>query len=343
MSTARVTAWRATVGADDAGSGRVAETTHPVHVAICTPDGALVAHAGDPDLLTPLRSCLKPIQAQALFMSGAAERFAITPAELALACASHDGAPLHLETVRGLLDRLGLGVDDLMCGAHRPTDPDGVAALGAAPPTPLHNNCSGKHAAMLASALALGAPTRDYLQARHPVQALIRQAIAALVPEGATRFSVDGCSAPTPVMSLRAIALMFARFADPSGVPALAPGLAATYSAMRAHPELVGGRGVIDTRLMRSLEGIAAKRGADGGYAIAVPATSDHPALGIALKVESGDELARAPAVLAVLEQLELMTPAARFALRDLARPERRNHRGLVVGAWEATLTLGRQ
>ena len=330
-----VTAWRTTP------RGSVAETVHRVHVAVCRTDGALVAHAGDPELMTPLRSCLKPFQAQALFLSGAYERFAVSRAELALACASHDGAPVHTEAVRAFLGRLGLDERDLECGAHPPADRDGLAALAGAAPSALHNNCSGKHAAMLAAARALGAPTRDYLHARHPVQGLVRQALTAALPAPREiAFGVDGCSAPTPVTSLRELATMYARLAAPEDLPVpFEVGLRAAFSAMTEYPELVGGRGVLDTRLMRSLTGIAAKRGADGVYALAVRA-GERPALGIALKVESGSAEARAPAVMSVLESLGLMIPAARVALKDAIRPLRTNLRELVVGHFSAAIPL---
>lgn len=331
-----VTAWRSTP------KGPVAETVHRVHVAVCRPDGALVAHAGDAALTTPLRSCLKPFQAQALFLSGAFERFSVSTTELALACASHDGAPAHIETVRAFLERLGLSERDLECGAHPPADPDGLAALGGAPPTALHNNCSGKHAAMLAAALALGVPTRDYLLARHPVQRLVRDVLAEVLPAAREiAFAVDGCSAPTPVTSLAELATMYARLAAPEGLPApLSDGLARAFSAMTAHPELIGGRGVLDTRLMRSLTGVAAKRGADGVYALAVAPGGDRPALGVALKVECGSAEARTPAVMSVVETLGLMSPAARVALKDAIRPLRKNHRQLLVGHYTAHIPL---
>jgi len=336
LPAARVTAWRAT------GAGPVAETSHPVHIAIVRPDGTLIGSAGDPDFMTPLRSCLKPIQAQALFLSRASERFAVSQAELALACASHEGAPLHTDTVLAFLSRLGLGVSDLMCGAHRPGDVEGIAALGDAAPTALHNNCSGKHTGMLAAALAIGAPKKDYPHAHHPVQALVRAALTALVPGVMPAFAVDGCSLPTPVMSVRNLALMYARFGTPPAEidPTLATGLGRAFDAMSEHAELVGGRGVLDTRIMRSLTGVVAKRGADGGYAIAVRASARTPALGIGIKVESGSEEARTPAVLAVLDALGLMLPAARYALKEGFRPARKNHRGLVIGHWEAALEL---
>ena len=335
-----VTAWRET------GAGPVAETVHRVHVAVVAPDGTLLASAGDAAYRTPTRSCSKPIQAQAMFLSGAVDRFGVTYEELALACASHEGAPLHTERVSAFLARMGVGVADLMCGAHAPSDADGRAQLGDDAPTNVHNNCSGKHSGMLATALALGVPTKDYLRSAHPVQGLVREVYAAMLPGLEAQWAVDGCSLPTPILTVRDIATLYARLAAPPAWLAeyaegrLAYGLSQAFDAMAAHPELVGGRAVLDTRIMRSLLGVVAKRGADGGYAMAVRATPERPAMGIAIKVETGSEEARAPAVMAVLDALGMLNPATRHALKDVIRPPRKNHRGLVVGHWEAALGL---
>lgn len=332
------------------------ETLHRVHVAVAAPDGAIVSQAGDADHATPLRSCLKPFQAQALVLSGAMERFSLDARHLALACASHDGARAHTDLVDEWLTRLSLGVTALQCGAHAPADKDVLAdqQRSAAAPTPLHNNCSGKHTGMLSAALALGADPRHYLHHRHPVQALIRERLSAHASSNAPlAWGVDGCSAPTPVMPISELARLYARLiaAAVVGSGVDDPGLARCALAMVQHPELVGGRGVLDTRLMRTIGpqvpsttrldplSLVAKRGADGVYAYGYV----HPrlgSLGVALKVEDGSGEARAPAVLATLERLGALTPAARVALADVIRPERRNHRGLLVGSLEVELAL---
>lgn len=333
--------------------GPAFETLHRVHVALTSPDGALIASAGDARYQTPLRSCLKPFQAQALFESGAFARFAITTSELALACASHEGASAHTDLVAAWLTRLGLTESALDCGAHPPGDREALGALQQAgrSPSALHNNCSGKHTGMLATALALGAPTRHYLHARHPVQVLIRSVLERHLPVSRTlAWGVDGCSAPTPVLDLASLATLYARLLAAMTGDLDAPdreALATTARAMAEHPELVGGRGVLDTRLMRIIGPTAqaaprtliAKRGADGVYAMAY----HHPTLGpigCALKVEDGSSDARTPAVLAVLDRLGAITPPSRVALADLIRPERRNHRQLVIGHLDVDLPL---
>lgn len=337
--------------------GPTFETLHRVHIAVTTPSGTLLTSSGDARYQTPLRSCLKPFQAQALFDSGAYTRFAITSSELALACASHEGASAHTDQVLAWLARLGLSEAALDCGAHPPGDREALTALQreGRPPSPVHNNCSGKHTAMLASALALGAPTRNYLHARHPVQRLVRDQLERHLPDlQPLSFGVDGCSAPTPILDLASLATLYARLLSAMtgdlASNAADEALATTARAMVEHPELVGGRGVLDTRLMRAIGPVSpkgdgapgtliAKRGADGVYALAY----HHPTLGplgAALKVEDGLSEARTPAVLALLERLGALSPPTRVALADLIRPERRNHRGLLVGHLEVDLAL---
>lgn len=318
------------------------ETVHQVAVAVSRPDGSLVAFAGDPRERLPLRSTAKPFQALTLFTSGAHARFGVTTEELALACASHQGAPRHVALAAGLLDRLGLSVDALACGAHAPMDPASRDALVRdGRPTALHNNCSGKHAAMLASALALGAPTKGYLDPDHPLQRRIHDIVAELSGVARVAHATDGCSAPTWILGLDRLARMFATLAAPKTAPApLRDGLAACFDAMSAHPGLVAGEGVADTVLMRALPGrLVAKRGAAGCYAMALRGT-DHGPLGIAVKVLDGSGDARTPAVVAVLAALDALDPAATGALGPLARPRCVNWRGTLVGHWEARVTL---
>ncbi|MCC6624291.1 MAG: asparaginase [Deltaproteobacteria bacterium] len=334
-----------------AGGRTIVETTHRAHVVVADASGRIVLAAGDPAYETPLRSVAKPFQALAMFTSGAAERFAPSDEELALACASHQAEDRHVAVVQAWLARLGLSAGDLACGAHAPGDADaqaGLARAGAAP-SALHNNCSGKHTAMLATALALGAPTRDYLRLPHPVQREIVKILSRLLgpdhatPAFAPSFAVDGCSAPTAVLSLGALARLGALLVAPErvGDPILSAGLTRLSAAMTRHADLVGGRDVLDTLLMRSIVGLVAKRGADGVYLMALAAAPGHDApLGLAVKVEDGSAEARDAVVLATLDALGVIGPAARTALAGLIRAPRKNHRGLVVGRWAVSLSL---
>jgi len=317
------------------------ETEHHASVAVVAPDGALLFAAGDPRHATPLRSTAKPFQAHALFKSGAVARYGLSTEELALACASHQATPRHVALAAGLLARVGLSVEALRCGAHPPGDERSNHALILAreQPSALHNNCSGKHAGMLAAALAFGADPATYLDHDHPVQRAVREAHEVL--SGVPRLSwvIDGCSAPCAVLPLTRLARMYALLAAPAAAPsAHAPGLDACFEAMRAHPELVAGEGVPDTVLMRALPGVVAKRGADGAYALALRETAHGP-LGVALKVHDGSGDARTALVVAVLDALGV-TAGREAVLAPLRDARRVNWRGTVVGRWEARLTL---
>lgn len=286
-----------------------------------------------------MRSSAKPFQAQALYQTGAAERFNLTPEELALTCASHDGTPVHVAVVRGYLDKIGLEPEYLACGAHWPFNREARAALerSGQRPNVLHNNCSGKHTGMLAAALALGAEPRGYEQPDHPVQQLNLQTLRDLSGIHTIPSGVDGCSVPTFVLPLAPAARMFALLARPEAAPQkYRAGLEATFAAMRAHPNLVAGPGAIDTVLMEKIPGLAAKRGADGYYGMALRESRWGP-VGVTLKVEDGSQTAREPAVVRLLELLGVLSPEEPLEWRT---PPVRNVRGLEVGHYEARLEL---
>src|SRR4029453_7915429 len=160
--------------------GAITESRHRGHVAVVTPGGSIVSYAGDPANVTFLRSSAKPLQAIPLLLSGAADRFGFTDKEVALACASHNGEPIHTEIAASMLRKIGLGPEALKCGVHEPYSPDVPRELRARgeEPNVLHNNCSGKHAGMLALAKFLGVPTETYDQADNPVQIAIAEVVA---------------------------------------------------------------------------------------------------------------------------------------------------------------------
>ena len=314
--------------------GGLVENRHRASLAVYG-EGGLVAYAGSPALVSYLRSSAKPFQALALFLTGAAERFGLGEEEIALATASHDGTPLHVEVAARFLGKLGLGPEHLVCGAHPPLSKEARQALERAGlgPTPLHHNCSGKHAAMLAAALALGAPTEGYERPEHPVQALNRRTLGALA--GAEPLhATDGCSVPTFALPLARAARAFYLLARPEEAPeAYREALLRVQGAMRRHPHLVAGPGSIDTFLMERLP-VVAKRGAEGYYGLALLSTPKGP-LGVALKVEDGSAQAREVLVVALLRALGLSPGPTPWD-----RPEVRNHRGLPVGHLEARLEL---
>ena len=311
--------------------GRV-ESEHRGAIAVVDADGRLIAQVGDVDLVSYLRSSAKPFQVLPLVESGAADRFGFTDVELAVMAGSHSGEPRHVAAVQSILNKIGLGEDALQCGVHAPFNADSARALRAAgrEPTSVHNNCSGKHAGMLAQAVDRGLSTHDYLDPRHPVQATIRQRLADLgeISIDEVGVGVDGCSAPCFAMPLRAAALAFARLTG-----ARDDSLSRVARVMMAHPEMVAGEGRLDSDLMRAAPGrVVSKGGAEGYHGMGV-IQPDGSALGIAIKIADGDgRRGGHPVVIEVLRQLGVLDDEALMKLKSYHTWPITNHRGLEVG-----------
>ncbi|PNY79546.1 asparaginase [Deinococcus koreensis] len=312
----------------------LAESRHEVHLAVVDARGDLWAGCGDPDLLSFPRSSSKPVQALPLALAAPE----LPQDELAIACASHAGTPGHLAVVRRLLERSGSAEGDLRCGSHPPFDPGAAADLirrGEAP-TPLHHNCSGKHAGMLLACALLGWPREGYTQPDHPLQRRIRELHAGLadLPLDAVQMGTDGCSVPAFALPLVGAARLFARLAAPAGPHAA--GLERVFQAMRHHPDLIAGPGRLDTTLMPLVPGLATKMGAEAFYGLALRDTPHGP-LGVAFKVLDGGERARPHVALAILEALGLPLTAE---LRALAPATQHNWAGREVGHVQVRLPL---
>lgn len=316
--------------------GDLAESEHQVRVAVWK-DGRIVHAAGDVDRPVYLRSSAKPLQALASVVTGAADRFAMTDAELSLACGSHGGEPFHVETAAGLLNRIGLGPEHLLCGAHPPSyDPAARDLLvRGEKPTNLHNNCSGKHSNMLAACVAMGWPVEEYVAFDHPLQRLNVEHVAAFAgirPREVT-LGIDGCSAPNFAVPLTASARAFALWATPSratGIPDAARDAATRIrAAVAARPEMIGGTKRVDSDLVRVTGGrVIAKMGAEGVWCLAVTGAE----IGIAIKAEDGSSRGAYPVGLAVLRTLGVISDADWDQLVQYHDPLLRNHRRLVVG-----------
>ncbi|MFN2460886.1 MAG: asparaginase [Candidatus Velthaea sp.] len=305
-------------------------------VAACASDigGNVVLALGDIDEPFFLRSAAKPFIAAAVVLAGAAERFALDDRELAVMAASHGGEPFHIDAVRSILAKAGATVNDLACGAHAPAYEPAAAALAAsgARPSALHNNCSGKHAGILALCRMLDAPLAGYLDADHPAQRAILGFCERVSDErfGSERLAVDGCGIPAYATSLRRAARSFARLAT---LEALAPPDAAALQrvrrAMVAEPAYVGGTGRFDTDLMAAADGaIACKAGAEGVHGSALIGQG----LGLVLKVIDGSRRAAPPAATALLRQLCALDDRQAAALETHARVPVRNVAGRIVG-----------
>lgn len=297
------------------------------HVVVVDAGGAILAAAGDPHAATTLRSCVKPIQALP-FVRRAADAIGATAADIAVACASHNGEPVHVEAVRALLQRAGVGEGALSCGPQPPSDPEAARQLLASGgvPLPVHNNCSGKHAAMLAACRVAGWPLDGYAAHDHPLQAEIRSVVGGLAGAdlAASPWGIDGCGLPTHQLPLSAIARTFAAAGGDAG-------FTRCQEAMAAHPHLVAGRGRFDTAVLEAAgRDLTVKV---GGAAVWVACRRPGgPAL--ALKLEAGDDTALPAIALAALGALGWIDSAAlRSApLATHVRPVLRNWAGAEVG-----------
>lgn len=304
-------------------------------------NGAALAAAGDVDRLYFMRSASKFFQAVPTVLAGAAERFGLGDREIALMCASHGGEPDHVETVRGMLDRAGLGADDLACGAHAPLYGPAAAALRerGQRPTRLHNNCSGKHAGMMLGALAMGAPTSNYVDPAHPIQRAIVDLVRDLGEVGGDAFEVmiDGCSAPTFRTSLLHAATAFENFAAPKRRMGAAFAAAAhrIVGALEREPRMIAGTDRFCTTVIEATRGrVFAKVGADGFYGAFAPKDG----IGIALHIDDGNWSASERLLTALLDALGLVDERAKAALARFDERVRRNHAGLVVGDVQVSL-----
>jgi len=307
------------------------ESRHRVH-AVLRRDGGDPEVFGNPDAAAFWRSALKPFQALPVVEDGAADAFGFGVEELALTCASHGGRPEHVDRVRAMLEAIGLDPGALRCGPHPPYDEATAVAIECAGerPSRLHNNCSGKHAAMLALAVHRGWDTDGYWRFDHPVQRRIRERLADWIrPDpGGLSWAVDGCGLPTPLLPLGEMARAYARLGRSAA--AGEPGPAAVVEAMTAHPELTSSPGREPLRLMQASGGrLLAKEGAEGVLCVA----SAGGGWGLALKVEDGARRAVGPAAVTVLRGPGLLTDGELEALASLAEPTLVGTTGETVGA----------
>ena len=333
--------------------GRIVESVHYGSIAVVDSNGKLMASYGDPKAVVFLRSSAKPFQAIPFVEHGGVELYGFTPRELSIACASHEGSDLHVQTIEAMQKKAGLEESHLQCGTHMPGDVDAFKSLvrSSQLPGPNRNNCSGKHTAMLAYAKMGGHPLETYLEITHPIQQDILAAFSdlCLTPSQEIELGIDGCSAPNFAVPLYKAAFGFARLCDPRELSE--PRAAACRkitSAMTGHPEMVSGYGEFDEQLMRLGEGkIVCKRGAEGYQILGLLPGAlgpGSPGIGIALKVSDGDASSMGanletknrvrPAVaIEVLRQLGAISSKQEQALAGFG-PQRpvTNLRGMVTG-----------
>lgn len=275
----------------------IPESLHRVHAVVCDPRGRVLMRAGDPQQLSFVRSALKPFQAMLFVSSGAAEQVGCGERGLAIACASHAGTPTHAREAFRILWGADLEASQLLCPV-----PEGGSS-------PLEHNCSGKHAAFLASCRRLHWPLESYLQSDHPLSLEIRKRVGELLglPGEELVSARDDCGAPTLQLQLAQMALLFAHLG--AGVH---PDLERLSRSMLLHPELVAGAGRFDSELMGRAHGqVLSKGGAEGIQCLSRVGEG----LGVAIKVEDGAARAKHAVALHLLEQLDWLTP---ITLEDL-------------------------
>ena len=293
--------------------GELVESVHRGRYVVSDARGELVDSLGDPEGYVYLRSTAKPLQALSLVFSGAADAFKLADEEIAVACASHSAEPRHLATVRSILRKAGLSEDNLQSGAHPPIHAPTAARLlrNGEQPRPIHGNCSGKHAGMLAVCVHAGWDPAGYRDPEGPLQKLVRRTVAKLCglePEE-IRLAGDGCGVPAFILPLRNLALGFARLAAGGAEEFpedLLEAVQRVRDAMIEYPGMVAGTGRFDTKLMEATD-LVAKSGAEGVFAAARPAGQD--SWGLALKISDGASRALAPAAIAAVTERGVQVP----------------------------------
>ena len=311
--------------------GAVVESSHRVHFAVCHADEGLIASAGNPAHHSFVRSAIKMFQVLPFVEAGGIEHFGLTGEELALCTASHGGEPFHVAAARALLAKAKVTETALACGPHLPLHEPTAHAMIAAGEKPgrVHNNCSGKHAGMLACCVQQHWVTNGYHRPTHPLQQRIRSTLAQWMRINADdmELAVDGCGLPTFALALDAVAEGCARFAAVATQTGSGP--ARIFHAMTRHPEFVAGTDRLDTDLMRIANGrLFTKVGAEGFYCAGVPSMK----LGFALKAEDGARRAAEAALLEMLRRMKALGTDELSLMVKYSAPDILNTRQEIVG-----------
>lgn len=324
--------------------GETLESLHRGHLIIVDGNGKTLFQIGNPETVTFLRSSAKPFQVMPFLLSGGAEHFNFTDDEIALACGSHSGESFHVKLAAKMLEKCGLTETDLRCGSHLPFSEQVANTMIRTDekPNQLYNNCSGKHAAMLAFCKFIGANITTYEHLNHPIQQQILEIVKEFCEYEDVKLAVDGCAAPNFAVPISAMAKGFVKLVFPPSNfdEKLKNACRTIVSAMMNFPQNVGGTERLDTLIMQELKGeIICKIGAEGVWLAGIlPSEKYQTGLGIAFKIEDGDDKrARAVVAIELLRQLELFdnTQLARFSPMEIT-----NRRGDIVGQIEAGFEL---
>ncbi|WP_188826071.1 asparaginase [Brucella endophytica] len=322
--------------------GPVVESRHRGAVAVVDGDGRTVFSLGDVERPVFPRSAIKAIQALPLVESGAADVFGFDNKDLAMACASHSGEPEHVARAASMLERAGLDASALECGVHWPFELPVTLKLAKSgqEPTPLHNNCSGKHSGFLATCMHCGFETKGYVALGSQIQELVRETMESVTgaPHAVDLCGTDGCSIPTYAIPLVAQARGFARMATGNGLaPERAKAARRLVEACMAEPFYVAGSKRACTAMMNMAPGrVFVKTGAEGVFTGAVPELG----LAFALKCDDGATRASESMVASVLSRIfaaepDLSAKFDRFATREL-----KNWNGIPLGTVASTEAL---
>jgi L-asparaginase II len=320
------------------------ESRHRGAIAVADPTGKLVLALGDVEGAVYPRSAVKALQALPLVESGAADRLGLQSEEIALACASHSGEPIHTQTALAMLAKVGRDGSCLECGAHWPIAETAQHALSARGewPSALHNNCSGKHAGFVCLAVDMKTDSKRYINPEHKVQQRVRDALEQMtgISLATAPVAIDGCSIPTYPIPLCALATAFAKLASGFG---LAPERAAAARRIREsvaqHPHMVAGTGRFDTEFMSVLrERAFTKTGAEGVFCAALPESG----FGIALKCDDGSTRAAELMMACVLDRFVVLQDHERRLLAPRLAPVLRNWNGIEVGSIRAVGALAK-
>jgi len=326
--------------------GNKTESVHRGSIAVVNPAGDLVCGVGNPHTAMSMRSCAKPLQAIPVVESGAAQHFGFSERELALFCGSLNGQDFQVQCVRSVLDKIGLGREHLACGVHNPSHRPTAAALrkrGEAP-GPMHNNCAGKHAAMLSLCVHNGWPVEGYWELNHPVQQLLLEKISELtrIPNHQVDAAVDGCGVPVFFVPLKNLARAYALLAvsyyqGDDNLSAPQKAIKKLMHAALSHPEMIAGDQRICTDIMRTTrKDMLAKTGAEGGYAL----TLFTEQWGIGVTIDDGAPRSLGPVIIEILYQLDQLTGEEKRSLEPYHCPPITNHRSEQVGMLRPSFRL---
>ena len=296
----------------------VVESVHTGHLVMLNSDGSVHLTKGDPTQLTYPRSTIKSIQTSAMIRSG----LKLEPRLLALVSASHSGAAMHQEGALEILATVGLGEKDLQNAKDKPLGQEERRAWGNQEPTRLAMNCSGKHSGMLATCVAAGWPTANYLDPAHPLQVAIKKELENLAGEEVSLTSADGCGAPLFLFSLHALARAMRAITISTD-----PIHQSVVQACRDFPEMVAGEKRLTTRLMREIPGLFMKEGAEG---VEVATLADGRS--IVFKVSDGSERPFETLMVAALAEFGI-------SVKDTTEPVYGGSE--VIGSIRACITRG--